>query len=429
MLFMRRKPVCAKVLDQKTDVELNVPSGADIERQVKMIGLTEKDLQIIHNLQPFVIEKIDRIVGDFYKNIEKEASLLEIINCNSSIDRLRETLKRHISEMFSGTINENYYMKRIKIAQIHVHIGLKMKWYMCAFQGFLVSLIHLIDEHVIEREERVLAMKAVTKLLNLEQQLVLEAYDSETERIRKQDEEQKSIRDDVVAASNDLATLSIDTTAAFHQLNGQSDEIVSLAHEGTKLSSIAEERAYKGMGQLAEQHKNAEAIGSAIRDTLEDVQVLLDISNRVQEIVQMVTGIADQTNLLSLNAAIEAARAGEAGKGFAIVAEEVRKLSDETKKSVSNVADLLEGTGSQTDKLTMSLEKVQSAVNRNNESVVKTEAYFERILKTMADSKLHNNNIEAELIDFEGVVNALGKSFEVVSQSADHLKRITSEME
>ena len=80
------------------------------------------------------------------------------------------------------------------------------------------------------------------------------------------------------------------------------------------------------------------SINYSVNDISSDVQVLLKISNRMQEIIDIVKSIADQTNLLSLNAAIEAARAGDAGKGFAVVAGEVRKLSEETKKSVINVS-------------------------------------------------------------------------------------------
>lgn len=150
-----------------------------------MIGLTKEDLRIIHNLQPFVNEQIDDIVNRFYENLENEPSLLDIINDNSSIEKLRKTLRTHITEMFNGVINQAYFERRIRIAHMHVQVGLKTKWYLCAFQDLLLSMISIIEENFEDREECFLAIKAVSKILNLEQQLVLESYDLETERIRK----------------------------------------------------------------------------------------------------------------------------------------------------------------------------------------------------------------------------------------------------
>jgi heme-based aerotactic transducer len=83
--------------------------------------------------------------------------------------------------MFDGVIEGEYFEKRIRIAQIHVRIGLKTKWYMCAFQDLFLSLVEIIEEKLIHKEDYYLAIKAVSKILNLEQQLVLEAYDVESE--------------------------------------------------------------------------------------------------------------------------------------------------------------------------------------------------------------------------------------------------------
>ena len=316
-----------------------------------MIGLTTDDLIIIKNLHPFVLANIDDIVNQFYKNLEYENSLLKIINDNSSIARLKTTLKRHITEMFSGNIDEDYFETRIKIARIHVKIGLQTKWYMCAFQDLLLSLINLVEKHVEIKEEYFLSIKAISKLLNLEQQIVLEAYDAETERIKLEIEEQKVLlRDNVTDASQNLAAISEQTNSSFQELMAQSHEIVSLSNMGTELSILAEERANKGKEQIGKQANNMLNIYNSVDEISKDVKVLANISKEMEEIVSIVNKIADQTNLLSLNASIEAARAGEYGRGFSIVAGEVRKLSEETKLSVSNVSTLISNTHTQVEK-------------------------------------------------------------------------------
>ncbi|MFC7055304.1 protoglobin domain-containing protein [Enterococcus alcedinis] len=185
MICKKCKKTKEKKLNKDVNVEWNIPKGIDAEHQVQMIGLTKEDLRIIHNLQPFVNEQIDDIVNRFYENLENEPSLLDLINDNSSIEKLRKTLRTHITEMFNGVINQEYFERRIRIAHIHVQVGLKTKWYLCAFQDLLLSLIGIIEENFEDKEEYFLAIKAVSKILNLEQQLVLESYDIETERIRK----------------------------------------------------------------------------------------------------------------------------------------------------------------------------------------------------------------------------------------------------
>ncbi len=146
--------------------------------------------------------------------------MLNIINENSSIDRLKKTLRQHIVEMFDGIVDESYFAKRTTIARVHVRIGLQTKWYMCAFQDLLLSLMAIIEENVIAKEEVFLAMKAVTKIVNLEQQLVLEAYDSESERLKEIAEKQKqSVRDNVASTTQNLAAISEETNASYSTID------------------------------------------------------------------------------------------------------------------------------------------------------------------------------------------------------------------
>ncbi|MGG3919543.1 globin-coupled sensor protein [Parageobacillus thermoglucosidasius] len=429
MLFKRTKRENSNVSFENGRGDISITKGSEIEKQITMIGLTEKDLHIINAIQPFVIENINFIVDRFYKNLENELSLLKIINDHSSIEKLKKTLRQHIMEMFNGRVDASFIDKRIKIAHMHVKIGLPTKWYMCAFQDLFLALMDIIQQNIINKEDCFLAIRAVSKILNLEQQLVLEAYAAESERLKEAVEEQKQlVRNNVASASQNLAAISEQTNASFQQLISQSNEIVSLAKNGTKLSLSAQERAEKGKEHMHKQALIMSNIYSAVDDISNDVHILLEISNQMQEIVGIVTGIADQTNLLSLNATIEAARAGESGRGFAVVAGEVRNLSEQTKNSVSKVSSLIQNTQKQVEKLTKSLDKIRTEVKNGNQNMQETEKRFEQILDTMAETMQQNNKIETELISFVNVIDELGKAFEEVSLSADKLTMITQEL-
>lgn len=408
---------------------MNVPKGSDYETQLKLIHFSKEDLIMLKLIEPYVQENIQQIVNDFYKNLENEPSLMQIIKDNSSIERLKQTLRTHISEMFNGIIDQAFFDKRNRIAQMHVKIGLPTKWYVASFQDLFISISNIIERNVEDRSDILGSLRATSKIINLEQQLVLDAYEAERKRLSELVEKQKEIiKDKVTNASQNLAAITEQTHASYQQLIAQSDQIVAIAKQGNELSTLAETRSTEGKEQLTEQASTMKNIEQTVTDITGDVKELLNISNQMREIVEIVTGIAEQTNLLALNAAIEAARAGEHGKGFSIVADEVRKLSEETKHSVTNVSSLINNTNTQVDKLTQSLEQIRKEVTQGGESMTQTESHFEHILQTMHAAKIENNKIEKELLSFTKIINELGEAFEDVASSADHLSSITLEL-
>ena len=430
MIFEKLRKPKERIELANGNAKINIKSGSAIDKQIKMIALTLDDLRIINILQPYVMENIDEIVEQFYENLTNEPSLLMIINNNSTIGRLKKTLTQHISEMFDGIIDQSYIQKRIHIAHVHVKIGLQTKWYMCAFQDLLLSLSTIIEKNIVHKEDYFHAIRAVSKILNLEQQIVLEAYDAESERLKMKVEEEKiQIKENVVSSSQNLAAISEETNATLQQLDNQTKEIISLAKKGTELSIMAEERAIIGKKQLSKQNESMANVIHSVDDISKDVHVVQDITSQMEEIISLVKGVADQTNLLSINAAIEAARAGEHGRGFAVVAEEVRKLSEETKHSVTNVSNLILHTNSEVEKLSHSLEKIRAAVNEGNQRLEETEAYFEQILSTMDETKLQHKQIGNEIVSFANSVSELGKAFEEVALSADSLTMIAQQMD
>ncbi|XRL94028.1 methyl-accepting chemotaxis protein [Bacillus subtilis] len=137
---------------------------------------------------------------------------------------------------------------------------------------------------------------------------------------------------------------------------------------------------------------------------IEKEMVKLDeIAQQIEKIFGIVTGIAEQTNLLSLNASIESARAGEHGKGFAVVANEVRKLSEDTKKTVSTVSELVNNTNTQINRL------------------------FDEIVHSMKISKEQSGKIDVDLQAFLGGLQEVSRAVSHVAASVDSLVILTEE--
>lgn len=417
-----------KVLEQISDGEINIDPKSDIMKQLKIIDLTEKDLGLIRALKPIVGEHIDDIVDTFYKNLENEPSLTKIINDNSSTERLKKTLRIHINEMFEGIIDQKYVDKRLKIAHIHVKIGLGTKWYLGAFQGLLSSHINAIEKHIKDPEERLASIHAVSKLFSFEQQLVIEAYDEQVASIQKDYlDKQKELQMSISNATQNLAAISEETNASFHQIVNQVGEIVRLANKGAQLSNDTEKQAHAGKEQLNIQLTNMENIQKASMVIAQDTKELLHTSNEMQDVINIIKNVADQTNLLSLNASIEAAHAGEAGKGFTIVANEVRKLAEQTKESVVDVGKLLNDVEVKINKLTETLSEIGAVIHIGNDGIVQTDKQFEEILSYTIQTKAQNNDIEKELEKFENTLNELKGAFEQVTYEADRLSNLSTE--
>ncbi|MCY8670406.1 globin-coupled sensor protein [Bacillus haynesii] len=409
--------------DQTKRIRLN--QHAEFKKQLAMVDLTDEDLWVLSRLKPLVTEHIETIVTRFYQNLEHENSLMEIIHDNSSVDRLKKTLTIHIQEMFSGVIDEAFLEKRIRIAHVHLRIGLLPKWYLGAFQDLLLSML-TIFENALSDEEYRRSVKAVTKILNIEQQIVLEAFEDEHARLRRLDEESKNeLHRQIKDTSGSLAALFAETTGAVQELVDKSSEIAETSRAGTKTAVSVEQKSIGGKKELEEQEQQLNQMGSSMTQIEQEIKKLEEIALQIEKIFGIVTGIAEQTNLLSLNASIESARAGEHGKGFAVVANEVRKLSDDTKKTVSTVSELVNNTNAQISIVTKHITDVNQLVNESKDKMSEINHLFDDIVSNMKTSKEQSGRIEGDLQSFLSGLQDVNAAVSQVAVSVDSLVELT----
>ena len=393
-------------------------------KQLKMINLSESDLGIIKSLQPVVIENLDMLIESFYQNIENNKELIQIIEEHSTVNKLRGTLKTHLGEMFYGVVDRGWINKRVTIAHKHVQINLSTKWYMSAFQHLLSGLIHIIRQKY--EGDKILAIEAVTKLLNFEQQLVLEEYEKQSERLRLQeaDKAKSQVKDKIVLSASDLAALSQESNASMEEMVAQTKEISQHVINGAQTVQHATDKANIGMEQLIELQQSMKKITNSTEETANVIQTLAEQSKKISAITGVIVKIAEQTNLLALNAAIEAARVGEHGKGFAVVANEVRKLSEQTKESVKSVSELIDHTTSVINKLVYNNQQVGKHVEEGAKSTDDVNKIFEDILFSFKASLEQTKRIEKDIETLLLVSNEISTASEKVATSAENLNQI-----
>lgn len=404
---------------------IRLEKHTEFKKQLAMVDLTDEDLWVLSKLKPLVSEHLEPIVSRFYKNLEHENSLMDIIHDNSSVDRLKKTLSIHISEMFSGIIDEAFLEKRIRIAHVHLKIGLLPKWYLGAFQDLLLSMLKIF-ETALATEEYMRAVRAVTKILNIEQQIVLEAYEEEHARIRALEEERKAaLHRQIKDTSGSLATLFAETTGAVQELVDKSADIAETSKSGTKTATSVEEKSIGGKKELENQAQQLNQMGNSMTEIEQEIKKLEEIASQIEKIFGIVTGIAEQTNLLSLNASIESARAGEHGKGFAVVANEVRKLSDDTKKTVSTVSELVNNTNAQISIVTKHITAVNQLVIESKDKMAQINHLFDDIVGSMKLSKHQSGKIEEDLQSFLNGLQEVNGAVSQVAASVDSLVELT----
>lgn len=383
---------------KEVNVVLDELQQMDLTLQLQISKITEQDLAVAKLLQPIIKENIETIIDAFYDNLSLVPELIGIIETNSSISRLKQTLTRHVIEMFSGEINQDFIDKRRRIAKVHVHIGLKPKWYIASFQEIFFQISILLADTYKDKENFLHAVQVTNKLLNFEQQIVLEAFEIDTEEKRAiMDEKNQNLISSMKETAERLSYLSTETNQSVMKMVSQANRINQISRQGEEIAAATSQSAQLGMEQTKTTNTGMSNLDNQMVLVVERLEQLTNSAEKIKSVISIVESIAGQTNLLALNASIEAARVGEQGKGFAVVAEDIRKLAVQSAAAVAEVSDLILETNEQVANSREAIKETQEEVRAVREQTAKTEDILSRVSESMTLISENSSHIQQSL--------------------------------
>lgn len=424
-LFRKRKESLVE-LSQGQKVLISF-EGEQINRQVALIGLTEEDLRVVKQLKQLVEPHLTEIVDGFYAKVLDIPVLRKIIYDHSSPEKLKGTLTKHLAEMLDGNFDETYLQQRMTIARVHTKINLDPNWYMGAFQLLQHAIINLINEKIECKEDAYRFIGAITRMFNFEQQLVLDEYNKSTKReiLDENAKVRNEVKDRIGVTSESLAAISEETQTFMEELMASSTEVSITVHKTAEQSAKTQGLAKEGYTHMVLLDEKINEIQSSSDEMDLMIGQLNSSSKEIQEVVNFVKNIAEQTNLLSLNSSIEAARAGEFGKGFAVVAEEIRKLSDETKNSVTKITGLINRNNELISKSMESLTEMKGKIEEGSRNSDGTKTSFGGIVSSMDESIGYVDQAVTEIHGLITGIHRMGAATENIANSAEELNETT----
>ncbi len=231
----------------------------------------------------------------------------------------------------------------------------------------------------------------------------------------------------VAAGSNQQSEAASSMAAAVEEMTVSIDQVADHAREAQSISSQAGEISTQGGEVIHNASDEMRKIAESVNESSGIVRALGEESDQISAIVNVIKDIADQTNLLALNAAIEAARAGEQGRGFAVVADEVRKLSERTAKSTQEIAVMIGKIQSGTHKAVSSMEIGASRVsdgvalaNKAGESINQIKSGAQQVVQAV-------NDISMAIREQSIASNEIAKNVETIAQMSEENSTATQQ--
>ncbi len=238
---------------------------------------------------------------------------------------------------------------------------------------------------------------------------------------------------EVAKGGQDLSRLSGETKKAIEEVGMATKLVADNSQKTAENASNAQKSSDKGLDAGRRAGDAMKQISDTADKTATNVGVLDSKSQEIGKIIDVINNISEQTNLLALNAAIEAARAGEAGRGFAVVADEVRKLAEESQKATTQIADLITAVQDETKNSVAQMDETKKSVDNGSSVITEAVTSLEEIGQIVKEIAGQAQELSAAAQQSEaGVEKVSGSATEVSSiaeESAASSEEVSASME
>ena len=304
------------------------------------------------------------------------------------------------------------------------------------------NLNSTINDKLLERKDETGLLARNTKSLNENLAAIIDQITSTSAELNQvagdlslMTESTSSVSENLASAMSDIARGAADEAASAQTISGKMSIIKTLTEQSSENTDafrilIEQINASSNQGQALVQKldDNSEITRREINEIAAQTEATHQASLEIQTAAEFIASIAEETNLLALNASIEAARAGEQGRGFAVVAEQIKKLAEQASSSAQNIDAVIKNLLSESDKTVECMNRVQEITQTENHEIKETHQLFISLGNDIAKASNEIHTISNNLTELSHAEKAIMAEIDSLSASTQETAASTEEI-